>query len=200
MRKAFDGKGGNMRRQVGVYLVVIVFLGLFASMRGSHVRADGQQGNVIGTWFVTVYTSSGAQLATELASFNPGRTFTDRFSIAFNSENPAFMGTPLAVNFSDALGTWKQVGEDPTQVAITFKRFLYAGPSTPAGVYGSFFPGQNVGIATIEAVGTLRTSAAGQTLSGIFTFQLTNLQGTVVLPASGTFSATRLEIEPLATP
>lgn len=54
-------------------------------------------------------------------------------------------------------------------------------------------------MATIEAIGTLQTSASGQTLSGSFTFQLTNLQGTAVLPASGTFSATRLEIEPLAT-
>jgi ABC-type phosphate/phosphonate transport system permease subunit len=200
MRKTFDRKGGDMRRQVGIYVVVLamVFLGILASMTGPYVRAEGQQ--VIGTWFVTVYTSSGAQLATELATFNPGGTFADAISIAFNSENPAFTGTPLAVNFSDALGTWKQVGEDPNQVAMTFKRFLYAGRSTPAGVYGSFFPGQNVGVATIEAVGTLQNSAAGQTITGQFTFQLTDLAGNVVLPASGTFSAKRLEIQPLATP
>lgn len=55
-------------------------------------------------------------------------------------------------------------------------------------------------MATIEAVGTLQTSASGQTLSGSYTFQLTNLHGIVVLAASGTFSATRLQIQPLATP
>lgn len=194
-----------MRRQLGLYLLTfsIVLLGLFPLMPSWHVKADNQQGSVVGTWIatITVNTPSGPQpFATELASFNPGGTFTDAISIAFNSENPAFTGTPLAVNFSDALGTWKQVGEDPTQVAMTFKRFLYAGPSTPAGVYGSFFPGQNVGIATIDAVGTLQTSAVGQTISGQFTFQLADLAGNVVLPASGTFSAKRLEIQPLATP
>jgi len=31
---------------------------------------------------------------------------------------------PFAVNFSDAFGTWKQVGDDSSQIAGTFKRFL----------------------------------------------------------------------------
>jgi hypothetical protein len=167
------------------------------------VRADG--GSVVGSWInmVTVNTPSGPQpLTTELIAINPGGTFIDTLTIAHSSQNPFFTGpfAPLAVDFSDAIGTWKRVGDDSNQFAFTFKRFLFAGANTPTAAYGSFFPGQNVGMATIEAVGTLRTSAAGQTLSGSFTFQLTNLQETVVLPASGTFSATRLEIEPLAAP
>jgi len=194
-----------MRRQSRAYLLVlgIVLVGLIASMTGSQVKADVEHGSIVGTWIATVLvnTPSGPQpLATELASFNPGGTFNDAISIAFNSENPAFAGTPLAVNFSDALGTWKQIGDDPAHIAMTFKRFLYAGPNTPAGVYGSFFVGQNVGKATIEAVGTLQTSAAGQTVTGQFTFQLTDLAGNLLLPASGTFSAKRVEIEPLVTP
>lgn len=197
-----------MRRQLGLYLLTfsIVLLGLFPLMPSWHVKADNQQGSVVGTWIatITVNTPSGPQpFATELASFNPGGIFTDAISIAFSSQNPSFTGpfTALAVDFSDALGTWKQVGDDSNHFAMTFKRFLYAGANTPTAVYGSFFPGQNIGMATIEAVGTLQTNASGQTTAtGPFTFQLTNFAGDVVLAASGTFSATRLEIQPLATP
>lgn len=196
-----------MRRKSGLYLVVfsVGLLVLFASMPSSHVRAQDEQGSIVGTWLATVdvNTPAGPQpLATELATFNPGGTFTDAISMAFSSQNPGFAGpfAPLAVNFSDALGTWKPTGDDSNQFAATFKRFLYAGANTPTAAYGSFFPGQNVGEATIEAVGSLRTGASGQTLSGSYTFQLTNLQGTVVLAASGTFSATRLQVQPLATP
>jgi hypothetical protein len=65
-------------------------------------------------------------------------------------------------------------------------------------VYGPFFPGQNVGMATVQAVATLHTGAQRDTLTGPFTFQLTNLSELVVFAGSGTFSAARLEIEPLA--
>jgi hypothetical protein len=201
-------KGGKMRRQFGQYSFVfgIALLALFAVVPNSHVKAqDNQNGNIVGSWLVTVDVNTPAgpvPFATELASFNPGGTFVDAISIAFSAQNPAFAGNlaPLAVNFSDALGTWKPIGEDSNQYAATFKRFLFAGPNTPAAAYGSFFPGQNVGQATIEAVATLHTGANGDTATGPFTFQLTNLQGTVVLVASGTFSATRIQIQPLATP
>jgi len=167
------------------------------------VRADG--GSVVGSWInaVTVNTPSGPQpLTTELIAINPGGTVIDTLTIAHSSQNPFYTGpfAPLAVDFSDAIGTWKQAGDDSNQFAFTFKRFLFAGANTPTAAYGSFFPGQNVGMATIEAVGTLQSGPAGQTLTGTFTFQLTNLSNQVVLPASGTFSATRLKIEPLAAP
>ena len=179
-------------------VVVWVFLAKQA------VKADN--GSVVGSWIntITVNTPPGAPplIFPELVTINPGGTFIDTLAIAHSSQNPFFAGppfAPLAVDFSDAIGTWRPAA-DANQIAFTFKRFLFAGANTPTAAYGSFFPGQNVGMATIEAVGTLQTSAAGQTLSGSFTFQLTNLQGTVVLPASGKFSATRLEIEPLAAP
>ena len=197
-------------RKPGLYFTAacIVLLALFALLRltpSSPVKAD-EGSSIVGTWInaVAVNTPSGSQpLATELASFNPGGTFADAISIAFSSQNPAFTGpfAPLAVNFSDGLGTWKQVGDDSNQFALTFKRFIFAGATTPTAYgAGPFFPGQNVGVATIEAVATLETGASGQTLTGPFTFQLTNLQGTVVLAARGTFSATRLQIQPLASP
>ena len=182
-------------------LAVVVFLALFGSMPNSQVNAEENQ-SVVGAWIntVTVNTPSGlVPLTTELVAINPGGTFIDTLSIAHNSQNPSFTGTPLAVDFSDAIGIWKPT-EDSNHFAFTFKRFLFAGANTPTAAYGSFFPGQNVGEATIEAVGILQTTASGQTLSGPFIFQLTNLQGTVVLAASGMFSATRLQIQPLATP
>jgi hypothetical protein len=206
--KAF-GRFGAIAIAAGVIIIALAFANLskvrVAGASIPVVRADG--GSILGTWIVqvAVNTPSGPQpLATELASFNSGGTFIDALSIAHSSQNPFFTGpfAPLAVDFSDALGTWKQVGDDSNQFAITFKRFIFAGPNTPTGPtgYGSFFPGQNVGVATIEAVGTLQTGAGGDTATGLFTFQLTNLSGQVVLPASGNFSATRLKIEPLAAP
>ena len=193
-----------MRRQLGLYLFTlsIVLLGLFASMAGSHVKADGdQRGSIAGTWIntATINTPPGTPpfVFTELFSLNPGGTFIDTFSLDHNSANP-FVPPPLAVDFSVKFGTWKDVGD--SEFAVTFKEFLFAGANTPTALYGSFFPGQNVGVGTVEAVATLQTGDGGDTLTGPFTFQLTNLQGTVVLAGSGTFSATRLKIQPLATP
>ena len=191
-------------RKLGLYFTAacIALLALFALVRNSRVKADdNEQGSVVGSYLntVTVNTPPGAPplIFPELVAINPGGTFIDTLAIAHSSQNPFFTGpfAPLAVDFSDAIGTWKPAG-DSNQIAFTFKRFLFAGANTPTSAYGSFFPGHNVGVATIEAVGTLQTGPTGQTLTGTFTFQLTNLQGTVVLPASGTFSAMRLEVEP----
>jgi len=196
-----------MRRKLGISLFVlgIVLIGPLASIPKSQVTAQDQPGSIVGSWLVNVDVNTPAgpvPLATELATFNPGGTFADAISIAFSAQNPAYVGpfAPLAVNFSEAFGVWKPIGEDSNQYALAFKRFIFAGANTPTAAYGSFFPGQNVGQAMIEAVATLRTGAGGDTVTGPFTFQLTNLQGTVVLAASGTFSATRLQIQPLATP
>jgi hypothetical protein len=196
------------RRLVILGSAVTLALALWAGTKSGPRRVmaqsaqQGGQGAVVGAWIntVTVNTSLGPQpLTTELVAINPGGTSVDTLTIAHSSQNPFFAGSPLAVDFSDAIGTWEPV-PDSNRIAFTFKRYLFAGANTPTTDYGSFFPGQNVGQATIEAVGTLQTSASGQTLSGPFTFQLTNLQGTLVLNASGTFSATRLQIQPLATP
>jgi hypothetical protein len=168
------------------------------------VRADG--GSIVGTWIITVRvnTPPGAPpfIFTELGSFNPGGTFIDTIGIAHSSQNPFLVGpfAPLAADFSDGFGTWKQLGEDSNQFAATFKRLILAGANTPTSVYGSFFPGENVGVAGVQLVATLQHGENGDTLTGPFTFQLTDLSGQVVFAASGTFAATRLKIEPLATP
>ena len=196
-------KAGIITLSTTVALAAIV--GTLGSLHTTRAQSQGNQNqsSVVGTWIVNVNvdTPAGSQpLAKELASFNSGGTFIDAISIAFSSQNPAFTGpfAPLAVNFSDAFGVWKTVGDDSSKIAATFTRFLFAGANTPTAAYGTFFPGQNVGEATIEVTGTLQATASGEILSGSFTFQLTNLQGTVVLAASGTFTATRVNIQPLA--
>jgi hypothetical protein len=198
-----------MKRQFGQYrlLVCTALLASFALATSSWVKAQNtQQGSVVGSWVstVSVYTPSGlVPLATELLAINPGGTVVDTLTIAHSSQNPSFTGpfAPLAAEFSDAIGTWQPVGNS-NQIAFTLKRFIFAGPDTPntPTTYEWTFPGQYVGVATIEAVGTLQTTAKGQILSGTYTFQLTNIQGTDVLKAMGTFSATRLQIQPLVTP
>ena len=191
-----------MKRTI-ITLSATVALAIFVATLGSThtTRAQNQQqGSVVGTWVVSVNVNTPGgpvPLATEFVSFNPGGVFVDAISIAFNAENPALAGTPLAANFSDAFGSWKPVG-DASQFAATFKRFIYAAPNSPTAAYGSFFPGQNVGQATIEAVGGIQFSSSGQILVGSFTFQFTNLQGAVVLAGSGSFTATPVKIQPLA--
>lgn len=193
-----------MRRR-GLYLFAfsIALLALFTLIRNSPVRADAdQEESIVGAWRVTVTvdTPPGTPplIIPELVTLNRGGTFIDTIAIAHSSQNPSFAGpfAPLAVDLSDAFGVWKPIG-DSNQFALTFERFLFAGANTPTAVYGAFFPGQHVGRATIQVVGTLQTTAAGQILTGPFTFQLRNLQETVVLAAGGTFSATRLQIQPL---
>lgn len=82
------------------------------------------------------------------------------------------------------------------QFALTLKRLTFAGPYTPATIYGSFLPGQQIGEPIVDATGTVQGDG---TLAGAFTFQLTNLAGTVVFADGGTFTAKRTNIEPLAT-
>jgi len=190
---------------VALAAIVLTLGGLHTTPAQGQQGGQGNQSSVVGSWTVTVFVNTPGgtvPFATEIASFNPGGTFSDAINLAFSSENPAFAGGPLAafaVNFSDAFGSWKQVGDNPNQVAGTFKRFLYAGASTPTAVYGPFFPGQHIGEATVQFTGTVQTTPSGQSLSGSFTFQLTTLQGAVVLTGSGPFSATPIKIQPLAT-
>lgn len=191
-------------RKLGLYFAAIcVAVSLLVLMPSSH----GQRANhgITGTWLVTVTvnTPPGAPpfVFTDIIALHADGTLTAASS-AFNahtSENP-FLPSSLVVDTSDAYGSWKSAADDPDQVAITFNRFLFAGANTSATDYGAFFPGQNVGLNKVQAVGTLHTDNNGDTLAGSFTNQFVNLQGQVVFAGSGTFTGTRLKIEPLAMP
>jgi hypothetical protein len=191
----------NMRKLGLYFAAVCVAVSLLVLMPSSHGRVANH--GIAGTWIVTVTvnTPPGAPpfVFTDVIAFNSGGTLTGASS-AFNahtSENP-FLPAPLVVDTSDAYGTWSPEGDDSNQIALTFRRFLFAGANTSTALYGSFFPGENVGVNTVQAVGTFHTGSEGDSLAGSFTNQLVNLGGTNVFAGNGTFSATRLEIEPLA--
>jgi hypothetical protein len=191
----------NMRKLGLYFAAVCVAVSLLVLMPSSHGRVANH--GIAGTWIVTVTvnTPPGAPpfVFTDVIAFNSGGTLTGASS-AFNahtSENP-FLPAPLVVDTSDAYGTWSLEGDDSNQIALTFRRFLFAGANTSTALYGSFFPGENVGVNTVQAVGTFHTGSEGDSLAGSFTNQLVNLGGTNVFAGNGTFSATRLEIEPLA--
>jgi hypothetical protein len=108
------------------------------------------------------------------------------------------------VDLSDYFDTWAHVGNSG-QIAVTFKRLLFAGPQTPSAIYHQLFPGENMGLATIQSVVTLQHTQSGDVLEGRFTFELTTLDGQPVPAAvggrgSGTVSLSRVAIEPLAKP
>jgi hypothetical protein len=193
----------NMRK-LGLYFAgVCVAVSLLVLMPSSH--GQGANHGIAGTWIitVTVNTSPGAPpfVFTDLIALNSGGTLTGASS-AFNahtSENP-FLPAPLVVDTSDAYGTWSPEGDDSNRFALTFRRFLFAGASTSTALYGPNFPGQNVGVNTVEAVGTFHTGENGDSLTGSFTNQFVNLNGEAVFAGNGTFTATRLGIEPLTVP
>jgi hypothetical protein len=188
-------------RKLGLYLTTaFILVPLLALIPSWHVNAANH--GIAGTWTVTVTvnTPPGAPpfVFTDVIAFNSGGTLTGASS-AFNahtSENP-FLPAPFVVDTSDAYGTWSPEGDDSNQFGLTFRRFLFAGANTSTTLYGPFFPGQNVGVNTVEAVGTFHTGKNGDSLMGSFTNQFVNLNGEVVFAGSGTFAATRLGIEPL---
>lgn len=189
-------------RRLGLYGIGLLIVASLVILMPSS-RGQGTSHSIAGTWVVTVTvnTPPGAPpfVFTDLIAFNSSGTLTAASSTfnAHTSENP-ILPPPLVVDTSDGYGTWKPEGDDSEQFALTFERFLFAGANTSTALYGSFFPGQNVGITTVQAVGTLHTSNSGDTLAGSFTNQFVNLGGQVVFAGNGTFTATRLKIEPLA--
>ena len=188
-----------MRRTIPIVAAVTALAVIVAALGASRTVHAQATGTVIGAWELTVNVNvpPGAPpfILTEVGTFNLGGTFADTISIAHSSQNP-YVPPPLAVDFSDAYGAWRQT-PGTNQFALTVRRLTFAGPYTPATIYGSFLQGQQIGQAIIEATGTLQNG--GGTLAGTFTFQLTDLNGNVVFADGGTFSAKRINIEPLAT-
>lgn len=190
-----------MRNLSGSYLPVvgIVLLALFASIPATSGQSDE---SVIGTWIgsVTLDTPPAAPpfIFMDLLSFNRGGTVIGTNGISHSAQNP-FVPPPLAVDLSDYFGTWVAIG-DSHQIAVTLKRLLFAGAKTPTAVYGTFFPGQHVGVASIQGVGTFQPTPNGDNIVGRVTFQLVNVSGQVVFAGSGTVALGRVGIEPMATP
>ncbi len=189
-----------MRSRTNLRILFVVGLWLAAWGAPAVVHAKADDRSIVGTWIfeITIGQDFGF---TDLIAINQGGTLTNTSTVshAHSSENP-FFPPPAMVDVSDGYGAWKRVADDSNQFALTLKRFLFAGARTPTALYGSFFPGQNVGALNVQAVATLHTGEGGDTLTGQGTFQFVNLAGEVVFAGSETFSARRLRIKPLATP
>src|SRR6516164_2448790 len=162
-------------RKLAFGIVSIAVLSLAVFLPSARAQADDQ--SIVGTWIVTVTvnTPPGAPpfVFTDFIAFNQGGTLTAASS-AFNahtSENP-FLPAPLVVDTSDGYGVWKSAGDDSRRVAITFRRFLFAGAATSSQIYGPFVPGQYVGVNAVQALGTLHD---GGDLAGSFTTQFISL-------------------------
>ena len=163
-----------------------------AALLGS-ARAQADDHSIVGTWIVTVTvnTPPGAPpfVFTDFIAFNQGGTLTAASSTfnAHTSENP-FLPAPLVVDTSDGYGVWKSTEDEPNRVAVTFRRFLFAGAATSS--YAFLFPGQYVGVNAVQAVGTLQDA---DHLAGSFTTQFTHLAGQPTFSGNGTFTAIRLK-------
>jgi hypothetical protein len=171
--------------------IATIVLSLAAFLASARAQADNE--GIVGTWIVTVTVNTPPSappfVFTDLIAFHQGGTLTAASS-AFNahtSENP-FLPAPLVVDTSDGYGVWKSTDDDSDRVAITFKRFLFAGAATSS--YAFAFPGQYVGENAVQAVGALQDA---DHLAGSFTTEFKNLGGQVTFSGSGTFTATRLK-------
>src|SRR5215469_10279938 len=171
--------------------IASIVLSLAAFLASASAQADTK--GIVGTWIVTVTvnTPPGAPpfVFTDLIAFNKGGTLTAASSEfnAHTSENP-FLPAPLVVDTSDGYGVWKSTDDDSDRVAITFRRFLFAGAATSS--YAFSFPGQYVGENAVQAVGILQDV---DHITGSFTTQFTNLAGKPTFSGSGTFTAIRLK-------
>jgi len=193
-------------RLFALAITLALFAALAVTPASRAVADDDQDESVVGTWIgtATFDTPPGVPplIEAELASVHRGGIVTGTSGIDHSSQNP-FLPPGLVVELSDYFGSWAPIG-DSDQIALTFKRLLFAGPNTPSAIYHQLFQGENVGLASIQSVVTLQHTKSGDTLKGPFTFQLTTLDGPV--PAdmggtgSGTVSLSRVAIEPLATP
>jgi len=196
-----------MKRQWKLFvsaLTLATFAAFAVTPTSRAMAQDDQGGSVVGTWTGTALLA-GIPL-TELANINLDGTMAGVDGIYDFCQIPT-VPSALVVKASGYFGSWAHVGNSD-EIALTFKRLLFACPNTPTSLYGTFFPGQNIGLGTIEVLLTLQhNTRCGDSLTGRYTYQLTTLDGRLVPGGisngsigGGSVSLCRVEIEPLATP
>jgi hypothetical protein len=210
MSTSLGKKRQNMQPQSRLFalaITLVLFAALAVAPTSRAIADEDEDGSVVGTWIgaATFDTPPGTPplVENELASVHRGGIVAGTAGIDHSSQNP-FVPPGLVVELSDYFGSWAHIGGSD-QIAITFKRLLFAGLDTPSAIYHQLFPGENIGIASIQSVLTLEHTESGDILKGPFTFQLATLDGKPVPPnmggtGSGTVSLSRVGIEPLATP
>jgi hypothetical protein len=167
------------------------------TLRAEIDRADG----ITGTWsFVVSADVPGAPplVFNELITFDGGGGLTETNSLqnANSGLNP-FAPPQASITCSEGHGNWRTTPSGK-RVATTFRQLLFAGPGTSEADYGPIlFPGQHIGVATIQERLNRRRDGNSEVLEGRFTIQFRNLQGVVLFSGSGTVEGRRVPIEPL---
>jgi len=166
-----------MQRQSRLFasvITLVLFAALGATPASRAIADDDQDGSVVGAWTGTA-SLAGISL-TELATINVDGTMAGVDGIFDFCQIPN-VPPALVVKASGYFGSWAHIG-DSDQIALTFKRLLFACPNTPTSLYGTFFPGQNIGLGTIDVLLTLQhNTKCGDSLMGRYTYQLMTLDG-----------------------
>lgn len=180
-----------MRSLTSRFCAMVLALFTFAAV--AQVQADDDPA-IVGTWEVitTFNTPPGSPpfVSHEFASFGSGGTYMGNFALDINGAN-IYAPPPFIVDFSTKYGTWKQKGKNSRQYSLVLKEYMFAGPNTPQEIYPHAYVGQQVGFATVRA--TPAANPRGDMLSGPFTVEFTNAEGTVVFTGAGSFTAKRLQ-------
>lgn len=164
-----------------ILAVAVAAVSVFGSARlgtsaqvGTPPAAD--QG-FVGAWRLATETPFGASQSLLTLSADGTVAFSDRPVF------PGDAGFPVTF-FSAGHGTWEQTG--PGTAAATWVFFMTDGE-------GNF-----LGVVTDSAEMTL--GAAGTSLSGPFSSSTADPAGNVLFVVGGTVEATRITVQPLATP
>jgi len=194
----------RQRRLFASALTLVLFAALAMTPSSPATAGDDEGGGFVGSWIGTLTFTAPPDLAgvtvTILVNFNRGGTLTGTDGTAHSSQLPP---GPFTVDLSDYFGPWVPIGRSNSKrLALTFKQLLFAGPNTPTAIYGTFYPGENIGLTTVQAVDTLEHTEDGDRLTGDFTGQFTRLppplgDGKQVAAVAGTVSFSRVAIEPL---
>lgn len=164
---------------------ILVVTVIAALVLGPGPVRTGAQGNtpsvgasVVGAWRLTV-TSAGRPATQSLATFSSDGTL-------INSDqpiSPAGDGQPATIS-SVGHGVWHQAGA--TTVQLTFVELV------------TDLQGRFLGTTTVSAQLTL--GADGQNFRGPFTVTVADPSGKVLFTGTGAVQATRIAIQPMATP
>ena len=198
-----------MKRQWRLFAsaFTLVLFAAFTVTPSSPTTADDDEGGgFVGSWIgtVTVDTPPGFPpfVFADLVNVNRGGILTGTNGNAHSSQNP-FLPPVDRVDASDFFGSWEPVGHN--QLAGTNKWLLFLGPKSPPDPAVTAvwcpgttcapgpFPGQNIGLATLQGVTTLEHTKSGDTLTGPWTVQLTDLKDNVVATHTGILSFSRIE-------
>ena len=196
----------RQRRLFASALTLVLFAAFAVTPSSPATAGDDEGGGFVGSWIgtVTVDTPPGFPpfVFADLVNVNRGGILTGTNGNAHFSQNP-FLPPVDRVDASDFFGSWEPVGHN--QLAGTNKWLLFLGPKSPPDPAVTAvwcpgttcapgpFPGQNIGLATLQGVTTLEHTKSGDTLTGPWTVQLTDLKGNVVVTHTGTLFFSRIE-------